>query len=812
MLLTPALFALMIGTQATQVPQGTISVGGKQIALRLTQSKPVEIPEGYLDWSGFGFLGGSKGVAFQPYVTVDDWTSVAKLRDTAPATGAVPWRARIVVFTRIQQVGKNPEGITLVNRDTLSDTELQGVLESIARATAIINAEFAGQIDFQPEVTVERDPISSSAEDGLGAEFATRYFAPRINGGAYEAEDKVFRGPFQSGFYVVPGYSIVPLPLTRVNDTPIQGLSLGHLPSRGDAADWQFNPGSLEQEFRVGLRAQMQARLRAQGFATPTDQNDPTAGGAQAAAMLDEPTAEILIPRLSQKAALAPVGSPNFVMPLVPTWQAAGMDAAVVDDSTAGKVLKITEKASARSGGIALPVPAGNAPLADLDTTGTLSFSARSISKDPIAVRVVGSNGASFWLSLGYDLPLATPNKVVVAQVPFEHDGQWHSVAVDLKPFASVAGFTSVKGLCIEPTPNALSAEPLEVGTGEYFFNSFKFSADAGQALLPPLTASFTSPEPLARAMAAAQATSSSPELIALLKDESAQARVNASEAFLRFKDPTAEEALGVAAGDFAMAVESNAIQALGMLGTDTALAKVRQTLRFSLSEPGRAAAAKVLGKTGENKYSGDILLLFTSPSWQTRIAALDAISLLPTVDSKFRIGFLRNEDPAVRVHVLELADLKSPDYLSAIAWHAVNDASDLVRATAYTKLIETKDPKYVPQGLKGVRDDSVYVRKVVLDYIAKHPDESAKPALLQGVADRSPGVRAAALHALATYPGTVTSEEIANTLSDQQPAVQIALVQLAKAKGIALTPATLDQIKSSPDPAVAKAAAENGF
>lgn len=805
MLLTSSLCALaLLGAQAPT--PGTLNVGGQSVPLRLTQSVPTPFPAELLDWKGLGYLGEQKGAVATPYARVSDWSGVAKQFPGIKLDGASVWRSRIVVFTRAETLGKDPNGLLILNRRALTETQTQDVLEAIARATALIDTKYGGQIDFRPDVSVESEPARDASDQGFGPAFAEAYFSTRINGGAYDAEDKVFRGPFNSAFYVMPGYPASTPGHAVVNWTPVDRIGTGATwvgANPSATGVWQFDPGVVEAQILAAFDAQVGERLRQQGILPG---GAPSPAAATLAASVSEPDPAAYVDRLAAKASASLVVNPEFSFPLAHSWYANGMEAALADDPNAGKVLKVTEKSVDRGGAIALPVRTDQAPIADLEKTPVLTFQARSTSKDPITVRLYDEAGHSVWVSLGADPLTASAPDPATAEAPFDHSGQWQTIAVDLRPFAKAAGLTAVTGMSIEPSPHALVADAMELGIAEYFFNDFKFAAEGAKALLTFPAPSMTDPNPVARALAASQATASSPELIAMLKDDSTVVRLNAAEAFTRIKDPTAESALIVTADDFANAIQERILTALSQLGTDPAMTKIRQVLRLSLNEPGRAMSARLLGKTGENKYSGDILLLFTSRESATKVAALDAMSNIKSVESKFRIGFLRNEDPLVRYHVIELTDMKSADYLGAISWHAVNDPSDLVRAEAYRKLIESGDPKYVQEGLKGVKDDSTYVRHLVLVYLAEHPIAAARPALLQAVADRSATVRADALMGFAALPGEVKLEEVANVLADKSPTVLIALARLAKAKNLKLPQTTLDTMKASPVPEVVAA------
>ena len=151
--------------------------------------------------------------------------------------------------------------------------------------------------------------------------------------------------------------------------------------------------------------------------------------------------------------------------------------------------------------------------------------------------------------------------------------------------------------------------------------------------------------------------------------------------------------------------------------------------------------------------------------------------------------------------------DPSQADVIPKLEWSAVNETSDMVRAESDIKLIQSPTSSVAAEGYKGVRDDSRYVRLVVLGYMAAHPSEAHRNALRVAIADKSAEVRAAALRAFAGQDNGASLDEIGNVLDDQNSGVQLALIDLSKKKGLKLPQKTLDAMTSSPDARVSTAA-----
>ncbi len=773
-------------SQGADVP---LKVGGKDIPLRLVSTPAPTAPADFLAWEGWQFVAGPTKL-FEPYSVASNWSEIASRYEAAKATKGSPWRSKIYVISKTESTQKDVNGVLRTDRDWLTEQQLQETLEAIARVKAWIHAETGGKVQLEADVELETDPIRWNT---YGSEFAQWYMGPRVNGGTYVAEDKVFRGPFNSVLYVLPGYGEKDPEPTVVNGTPVAGVYRNSI-------DMPLEAGRLELALRRTLLQQVEERLRMQGFAGLAA--DGAAQEWTLATSLEAPSTEVLLERLKANSGVSLARMTSE--PLTCQWKAPGVEVAIVDDADRGKVLKLTEKPNYRIGGVGLPL-AGE-PISTVEKTPTLSFFVKSLDRDPISIRVQGSKGA-FWISAGRDPILAQPTAAIVASAPFEDDGQWQKISVDLRPLALKAGVTDIMGLAIEPSPNAMIGDMLEFGSGEYFLDDIQLSADAASPLLAAATADLASKDIEARALAAAMATETSPALVAALKDPYPLVRLNAAAAFTKFKDPTAESSLAFAAGDFSAPVQEQALLALAFQGTETAKASLRQTIRFTLGDLAKATAAKLLADTGDAKYTGDILLMFTNPSWQGAIIAVEALAKLPGVNPQARHVFLRSENPALRGSVVRFADPKIMSDRGALEWHALNDPSDAVRSAAYMKLIESGDAAVAAEGYKGIRDDSRYARIQLLNLLAAAPKAQHRPTLIVGLFDTSPWVRAAAIDALAMQEGAVTLEELGTLTQDLHPQVLLALAALSTKKSLKLPAETIAAMKESPDKRVRDAA-----
>jgi len=792
MMLQPALLAL-----AFLSSQGSGQVAG------LFPPKPAAPVVGadFTGWHGWSYLQGAPSVWPNTYETSGDWSDIEMRLSALKPTKPSVWRMKVVIFTRIESDGRDAAGVLRERRGTIESVQLAQIRVALLRLNAYAATKFDGEVSINQDVQVESEWMRDAGPAAFGADFARRYFESRINGGTYEAEDKVFRGPFNSVIYILPGSASGELPDVTVNETPVSGVPAAPIGRNGVSY-------SLDKALRNAWFRQLEFRAKAQGFKSLTvAPGAATNADAWAAATnLEEVPAQTFLPRLSTSLDLhASAEDPGVV--LLP--ESPATTAKLVADPEKGQVLKVVEASGIREGGLALPSRADGKPIEVVASTPTLCFDVKSICKDPLAIRLDSSDGKTAWVSIGTDPVLVTPMPdTVVASVPFISDGKWQKVAVDLRPIAKQAGFTDIVRLSIEPSPNAKLAGKAQPEPVDYSFSDFRFNSDPAGPFADPVSPSATSADPEARALFAAQAKAASPDLAALLKDKSELVRLNATTAYIGFKDPTVEEQLIANSLDLDPSVAAAALTALSMEGTDTARAVVMRSVSVSLSDYAKMTAGKLLADTKDPKMAEVVSRLLANRSWQAHVQAVESLAVIKTPESQqFRLGFIGMSDPAVKLAVTENADPSLDRVASALLWSAVNEPSDAVRAESYIKLIQSPVATNKTEGYKGVRDDSKFVRKLVLEYLAAHPTEDNRNALRTAVADRSASVRAAAILGFAALDAGATNDEIANVLDDPDPNVQLALIELSKKKAMKLPQKTVDAMLASPDTRVSAAA-----
>ncbi|MEZ0326124.1 MAG: hypothetical protein ACAH95_09470, partial [Fimbriimonas sp.] len=284
-----ALVALSLAiVQGGDSQGGPLKVDGKEIPLRLVSTPAPAPPEGFLTWDGWQYLTPPATKVWQPYAVASNWSEIAAKHEAAKAVAGHVWRSKVFVMMRTEAVERDASGVLRVNRDTLSEKQLQETLEAIARVRAWLTAEFGGKFRFEPDIEIESDTLRWTS---YGPDFAQWYVGPRVNGGTYvNEEDKTYRGPFSSVLYVLPGCAEKDPAPSVINGTPVSGVY-------ANSDEMPVESGRLELALRDAVLKQIEERLQWQGYQGPAGSTeDPWA----AATSLEEPSTDVLLQRFRE--------------------------------------------------------------------------------------------------------------------------------------------------------------------------------------------------------------------------------------------------------------------------------------------------------------------------------------------------------------------------------------------------------------------------------------------------------------------------------------------------------------------------------
>ena len=748
----------------------------------------------YLNWKGFAYLPPENRTNDPQYPGAGDWTPL----DQPPQTITLPFK--VLVIRRIDEIRALPDGALYEQQPTLETPDVDRIQRAVKLLALIVQSETHG-IQLQTDVSIEQDPVIQKGRtlDQIVQDFA----APRFNGGNFQADDKVYRGPYAGVLCIVPE-SDAPTKYLSVNGTPLAAVSAYGAP--GYESDGVY-AARLANVF-AGL---MQRRAREAGILGPLASEppvNPTTGLENPLGFLGpapaypglaaDPSADDIEANLKLKT-LPPQDVETAGKLSTPVYKGPDTDIHFGTDPDRGGVLVYSEKGTTRTGGLDFPTLSGDAPVIDVSKTPTFEFWVKSNSPDPLGVSFSDGQSAPSWVCLGQDRPGDNKTRTVA----FAPDGAWHQVKIDLK----ATGLTQIRHIAIGPTPNSLGNVKQTLGPIEFDLAEMKAASDAPDGPQPAVVPDPDSSDPWARAIWAHAATPS-PKLLTLLADPAYFVRLNAVQHYLEHPDPAAEPALTqLAASSIDGPVGASAVLALWKLGTDTSKQVVHQYIRTGVTEQGRAEAANLVAQAKDPESAPEFIALQQARTVYTRMDAVRALAMIPGKTSDtIRATFLFLADPETHLVVTETSDPNDDDQVRKLLWSAVNETSDAVRLAADEKLLQSSGDANRKEGLKGIKDDSLWVRIALLQYLAAHPKDENLDTILIGVSDKSPRVRAAAIKALAAQSKAVTVEQLGDAVNDRHPDVELALLELSSKKGIKLPDPVLEHIKASADPRIVDA------
>lgn len=806
---------LLVSVAQAQAPETTtMKLGTESVVLRFpSASTQLLSTENVMRWSGWSGLALQHPHWPQPFLAAGDWTSISEKFGKVKANPeAVVWKTKFVILADLDTLDAGPNGLLFARRNSLDGPRFAETFASIAQFIASASALTNGAVKIEPDVYVEADPCrdeASLAKPDYSAEYLTHYLEPRINGGTYEAEDKIYRGPYASIFVITPtnrnsGLELDPTARYSAKPFFVNGIPTAEVPfiaTGGIAMPGAFTRALLDTWFQL-------VNIRMTGLALPTlKPNLQGANWKDAASLVEPSTAELL-----KRYASNPSTDTGTMIALPtelfqPAFHTQNVHLSLESDPVKGQVLSYIEDPTTRFGGFSLP--AGDAPI-DPQVTPTLTFSLKQTTNDPFALTFTSVEGKTITVVIGRDLPApAGENFPVFSAVPYNFDGAWHSVVIDLNEL-KIGKLSSFR---FGSSPNAAFSSRRHLEPVECELADFKLGTEPATAFLPAPTADASSSDSESRSLAAVsfgKTGAPSPELLTLLKDSDETVVLNAANAYRNVVDPLAEPRLVELTFSVNSRIAEAAIKALIHQGTPTAMAAVVHSMKSGL-EYAREIAARSLAEKGIDKIQNDIVVLLAAKHWHTRLAGVEALAKVPgDASGMMRMAFLEQEEPAIKLAVVQNSDSNREFDLKRLLWCAVNEPSDLVRAWSNIKLARSNLVAYRTEGLKGVRDESALTRLVVVQALGESPNPAYVPALKLALTDSDARVRAASVMSLSHQAG-VTLDDFKQVLRDQHPLVQEELLIVAKQKNLPLPAETLELMQKCPVKSVSTSAKNLG-
>lgn len=851
------------------VAVGSARLAGRDIAIKVPRAG-TPIPDTFPHYSqgGWNYAFNGDGT-FQARYKVDGgggdllalWPEASQKASQAPI-----WRIRAFVLTRAEIIEKSRDGLYRPRRGTLEASQITGALEALTRFKAMAEVATGGAVQIQIDASIDDDPIRSRVEgtgEVFGRDWLERRYRAQINSSPFDADDRVYRGPFNSLFVIHPGLVEAAVGAT-VSGTPAAAVPyyLGVKPPYDlaknlyDAWVMQVRQALVAKGYPVQGKSES---ARVEAYVTPSmwsvlaDHSEPDRGypgrkwsktsagpwsslsadpwtklprleavpaeavgaplwaadvlaeksGGQALGWVDA-SPEPLIVFSGHGTPAALFGVTGAPMPTPPRPAVFGhFRLAKVADTEKGNVMEVTELGAYRYGAAKVT----EAPLGVPSAAPMVEFWIKVDASE--SYRLFSSAGDVLEINPAEPWPAELGARTNPVPAVFVKPGQWTKVAVNVSRITGALG-----DLWLAPTTASYYFERQQMDPAKVLMTGFTLTADGAS---DPSTAIPTPSPVLDRARQAAAFVENLSEadkgvLLERLKDPSELVRMNAAATLGRLKVAEAVLPLVDLCRSATPAIADLAAQALAYQNTDAAWGALLQLSVNGPFDHNRQFAARELAAKAEPLSAGSISSMMTCRSPQAREQAARSIGAIKARDAGLVLmAFLMESDPNVRLAVVECSNMELELVNRRLLWSAVNDPSEAVRLAAYLRLMTSKLPEFVTEAYKGVRDESKAIRLAVLEAMAVKPAPDMRGSLRLAVTDSTPEVRAAALRAFAVLPGPIEPAEVENTFVDADPRVQWALISLAKAKGLRLPEAALAQLRGSISEDVARAAKELG-
>lgn len=756
-----------------------------------------------LNWEGWGPLHTPDAAAPAIFPADADWSSVVG-KWTKPDVAAPVWRVKVLVVDQTDILSKMPDGVLVERRSSITKDSRAALMRGLVLAARTIEVQLDGHIQVQYDIQEDSELYEQTdPEQGgpaLVGEALRAYVSPRINGGSFEADDHVYRGPYELCLVIHPALTSTEVSADMLFTTPLFSVPL---------LGREASAGALASVFVREYAAAALIRAEQHGRRVETQ---PTQGAIPW--MLSGESAD----RIAAEMSLAPATADSFMAeskldplsaqawPGMPSPNASSVErdtvVAIANDKDKGSVLDVKLNSAYRYGGMTVPLPK-SIDSVRAGQNHFLTFEVKTSTRDSLSIGPLRGRLELPGIALG-----ARPNAGPAIKVP--SDGSWHKVAVDLS-----ALLANADGLYIGVEPDEVAYERLSGSAFEADFANFGLAAAIPADASSP--ENVAGPDWLARLAELKIAAGSPAEpahailLTAALADPNDQVRLNATALFTTVKAPNLLDKIIANVGNLDPRITEQAIDALRFQDTPVAWDALKDAVRLGPGTHTRAVAGLAVGTLHDPKLAGILSSLCQLSSPNGRRMGVDAMAEDAGPNGILMAIYLDDPDPSVRLRAAERYSPTTKDGIQRLTFASVNDPSDAVRAAACIQLLKTGDMAVRPDGLRGLNDDSERVRFEVAHWMVGKAKPSDLAAMRQALTTASAPVRAEVLGALATGPSPLKIEDIEPALMDSRPVVQRALLALVRVKKLALPADAVASLKASIDPNIAAEAAKLG-
>lgn len=661
--------------------------------------------------------------------------SLALLSSLAHGQTPSPHKLLIWVSTRATVI-TDTNGIRQ-DRYFINDPEMDRIRESLDIFEKAAEAESGGALDVQIDLKI--DPVPFYRLPGQRVDHLVSSVGSRFNEAVFESDDKTYRGPY-CGVIVIdpqPGAWAEGSALRKI--APVVSMRFGTalgfmslLPASGS-----FGANAVAEDMLAVWKGQLSLRS---GLPKGDD-------------WMRVPQAGVVVRPQASTGNLISV-----FKPLEPVG--TGLFGEVTKTETEnGPAIKIKVNSGPREGRLILQDGIG----VNFANTPIVEFWLRITALDPADIRIGDQR-----VSIGY-YPGATN------WIEPKRDGTWQKFTIGLK------GAGSAESVILEVPEATRSLENNQYGVREFEIAGLRFlpGTAVNEPMAPPadeaLRASIAT-APLAEVEAALDNPSIAVKIAALYR-LAFGSEVSSSDRFKRLAELSRNPEPLIAIF---------AIRAMARSQS----AELPEALKYNLEtgpfEHCRLGAALALTDLGTDQNTPLLATLLTAREWRSRVAGVNGLAKFSTRENTIiLLAMLPDPEAEVRRAICSQVDLKMDLANRRLLFAAVNDPVEAVRIAAYRNLLTNGLTEFKAEAMKGVREESPYVRHGVLKVMGEKPDPGFRRYVLIGLTDRDPRVRLIALDSLGKQPGTAVREEIESVLQDPDEEVRKAATAFAQARGI---------------------------
>lgn len=750
------------------------------LLIAAAQAPIPQLPAGYVNWTGFRYLAGKPG----EIATAVEKKSILPDGIGADADAAV-MRVKIFVFTRESRVDRMPNGVLRSSEAYIFANEQTRIERELESAAPRLAARFGSRVSVKFDVESIAEPLDVRP-DRSALEAASETIMARVNNGNFEADDRVFRGPYAGVIALHPGRE-----------------SINRAPFREGATQrtWREIPIFLASADEPQIESEILGAVEALFVQRATD-GSPTEyplRSLQSEISLFAPAAtapwqmspDAKIARLKELSKIQSAGRQEGVTTPVTGDPVSDATIELVKDGRFGNVLQIAETGRSRNARVPFPKKSKDESLFGPETK-SVKITISSSVREPFALSFLSKspNAGEFCVTLGRAFEL----KGTGMAVPFKGDGTWQTVAIDLTPVRKAIG-DPVQ--IVLKTPPSLLHHAVTGLSASLKIAALEVSDEPGSQ---SISDDFDPEDPFQQALAVqrfAQTGMASDPLRLALHAGQEIVLLNAIHAFTTIKDPLAVPRLAELTNHIKAAISEAAIDALAFQATDEAVVALRRTVHASALETSRGYAAKRLSELPDQRLNVDVEPLLVCRSGRARRFAVEALKGKDEATSRLRMAFLLCVEPEVKLAVTKSADASFAEVRQKLLWSTVNEPSDAVRRESFFKLWPGPNDPIGNADSLGLKDDSFGVRIAILDRMGG--DDRFKNLVTAALADKVPWVRSAAVDSLARMNG-VTWESIRILVGERDLDVLRSVALLARKHSVALPSELWDRMATGPD------------